>query len=290
MVYNTLISPVELLEHLDDPRWVIVDCRYSLNDPDTGRKAYLENHIPGAVYTDLEEDLSGPISPGRTGRHPLPSPEDFVRTMSRFGVGPGIQVVAYDDASGAFAARLWWMLQWMGHDMVAVLDGGWKHWEENEFPVESGPRTPIERSFAPQTRPELLVDASNVDRIREDPSWRLLDARNTERYLGLVEPIDPVAGHIPGALSAPYIENLDTTGRFKSPEALREHFAALLGDVPHERTVVYCGSGVTAAHHTLAMAHAGIGIPRLYAGSWSEWIIDPARPVATGPGEEKGTA
>ena len=285
MAFTTLVSSEELLEHLNDARWVIADCRFSLNDPNYGRKAYLEQHIPGAMYVDLEKDLSGPIIPGKTGRHPLPPIDVFAETMSRLGIGVGVQVVAYDESHGAFAARLWWLLKWLGHEMVAVLDGGWKQWIKNDFSVEATERTSENRRFVPLPRPTMVVGAAEVERVRKDPSWRLLDARNTERYLGLIEPIDPVAGHIPGALSAPYVENLDPEERFKSPEALREQFTSIMGDVPPEQTTVYCGSGVTAAHHALAMAHAGIGLPRLYAGSWSEWITDPSHPVATGSGD-----
>lgn len=289
MPYTTLITPAELKRHLDYPDWAIVDCRFSLGDPDRGRQAYREAHIPGAVYAHLDEDLSGPIVPGKTGRHPLPTVETVTRALSRLGVGAGMQVVAYDDAAGAIAARLWWLLRWLGHDAVAVLDGGWPRWLREDGPTRSGEEMHPSRAFIPRPRPELVACADTVETIRADDAWRLLDARAADRYRGEVEPIDPVAGHIPGARSAPFAGNLDEAGCFLPPAQLRARFARLTGDAPPERVVHYCGSGVTAAHNALAMAHAGLGDTRLYPGSWSEWITDPERPVAkaTGPSKEE---
>lgn len=283
MNYTTLISSFELLPHLDDPSWVIVDCRFSLADPGRGRRDYLQAHIPGAVYAHLDEDLSGPKIPGVTGRHPLPTVEATARLFSAWGIGDGVQVVAYDDAGGALAAvRLWWMLRWLGHEPVAVLDGGWQAWQQSDSPVESGEpnhRPSADRPFVVRLRPELLVDSSRVDQMRQDAACLVLDARAAERYRGQNETIDPVAGHIPGATSAPYFANLTPEGTFRPPAELREHYQAVLGAIPTERTAVYCGSGVTSIHNILAMVHAGLGEPRLYAGSWSEWITDPQRPV-----------
>lgn len=282
MALTTLCAPSDLAAHLDDPAWAVVDCRFSLNDVDRGRRDYLAGHVPGAVYAHLDDDLSGPVERGRTGRHPLPDPDAFARTLSRWGIGPGVQVVAYDDAGGAIAARLWWMLRWVGHDAVAVLDGGWPRWVREGHPTRSGTEDRPPRTFEPRLRPDLVADAAEVDRLRQDSTARLLDARAGARFRGEVEPIDPVAGHIPGALSAPHEANLDVTGCFLPAEALRAYYEALRRGAPAERVVSYCGSGVTAAHNLLAMAHAGLEGARLYPGSWSEWITDPARPVATG--------
>ncbi len=282
MAYTTLISTADLQRHLSNLDWAIVDCRFSLDNTERGREAYLGSHIAGAVYAHLDEDLSGPIMPGKTGRHPLPSVEMFVQVLSSWGIDDQVQVVAHDDAGGAMAARLWWMLRWLGHPNVAVLDGGWPEWERKSHPVRSGMESRSARSFTPRVRPELVVDAEEIERIRNDLSSRLFDARKTDRYRGENETVDRVAGHIPGAISVPYAENLNSDGLFLPAEQLKARFVSHLGDVPVEKTVVYCGSGVTATHNVLAMAHAGLGEARLYAGSWSEWITDPKRPVAKG--------
>lgn len=282
MNYSTLISTTDLLPHLTDPDWLVVDCRFGLADPGQGRREYLEAHIPGAVYTHLDEDLSSPIIPGLTGRHPLPEVEQAAKVFGRLGIDSSIQVVAYDAAGGALAAgRLWWMLRWLGHPAVAVLDGGWQLWTALGLPVQSGQQSRLARIFTPVPHPELLVNAEEVTALSQDASIRLLDARSLERFHGQNETIDPVAGHIPGARSAPYLDNLLPDFTFRSKQELRQHYDAVLDEVPAERSAVYCGSGVTATHDILAMLHAGMGEARLYAGSWSEWITDPNRPVAT---------
>lgn len=281
MAFTTLLAPADLRPFLDDPDWAVIDCRFALDDPARGRLAYLDAHLPGALYAHLDDDLSGTVVPGRTGRHPLPAIEAFTATLTAWGIDDRVQVVAYDDAGGAFAARLWWMLRWLGHDAVAVLDGGWPRWVRAGYPTESGHAVRAPRPFAPRPRASMTVDADAVRRLHHEPSARLLDARAAARYRGEVEPIDPVAGHIPGALSAPYAENLDAEGCFLPPPVLRRRFDALLGDAAPEDVVSYCGSGVTAAHNLLALAHAGLDGARLYPGSWSEWITDPKRPVAT---------
>ena len=270
MAYSTLVSSDTLYPHLGE--WVVVDCRFSLDDPGRGRRDYTTSHIPGAVYAHIDEDLSGRVIPGVTGRHPLPPLDDLVERLSSWGIGEGVQVVAYDDAGGGMAARLWWLLQYLGHESTAVLDGGFPDWIRRGLPTREGTETRGRRPFVARPHHDWVVDAGAVEAMREDPSSRLLDARDAERYRGEVEPIDPVAGHIPGAVSAPFKQNLTAEGRFRSPVELRELYRSILGDVPAERTVCYCGSGVTAAHDVLAIAHAGLGIPRLYAGSWSEWI------------------
>ncbi len=283
MIYTTLISAAELSRHLNNPDWLVVDARFSLAEPELGRQNYHTGHIPGAVYAHLNEDLSAPIVPGVTGRHPLPETGAARRFFAGMGVGPGVQVVAYDDQGGALAAaRVWWMLRWLGHDAVAVLDGGWQAWQRSACTVSLGVDRRYPRTFTPQPRPEMLVSAAQVEVMRQEAGSVVLDARAPERYRGENETIDPVAGHIPGAHSAPYGGNLNPDGTFRSPEQLRLRYERLLGGVPPEKTAVYCGSGVTSIHNILAMRHAGLGEARLYAGSWSEWIADGTRPVALG--------
>ena len=279
MPYTTLISIGDLAFHLRDDDWVIVDCRFSLNDPEQGHLAYQEEHIPGAVYAHLNDDLSAPHVPGKTGRHPLPSILDASATFTRLGIGPEVQVVAYDYAGGTIAARLWWMLRWLGHDAVAVLDGGFAAWLREHLPTESGTHTVPPRPFVAAPRPELLASADEV--LGRPDGVPLFDARAAMRYAGKFEPIDSIAGHIPGAVNAPFADNLTPDGIFRPATELRERYTHLLGGAPPERAIVYCGSGVTATHDLLAMAHAGLTGSRLFAGSWSEWITDPNRPVTT---------
>lgn len=282
MTYETLISTAELAAHIDDPDWVILDCRFSLTNVGKGRLDYLEGHIPGAIYAHLDEDLSAPKVPNMSGRHPLPTVAATAQVFSHWGIGPGVQVVAYDDAGGALAAvRAWWMLRWLGHNAVAVLDGGWQIWVDEGYPTRSGEETRPGRVFIPKPRNEIVITTAEVDNLRLDPSYRLFDARTSERFHGQNETIDPVAGHIPGAVSAPYIYNLRPDNRFRSSEELNAHYEKLLGKIPAERAVFYCGSGVTSIHDILAILHAGLGEARLYVGSWSEWITDPKRPIAT---------
>lgn len=281
MILTTLVDTETLARHLDDPRWVVFDCRFTLTDPEAGRRAYLAGHIPGARYAHLEEDLSSPVGPG-TGRHPLPDPEALARKLGAWGVDETRQVVVYDDSFGAMAARLWWLLRWLGHEAVALLDGGFPKWLREGRPVTATPPRLAPARFLPRVRDELWVDSQFVARAIQDHTHVVLDARAEERFRGEVEPLDKVAGHIPGALNRPYEDNLDLSGEFLSEETLREDYAELLGGVSPERVVVMCGSGVTACHNLLAMEHAGLKGAKLYAGSWSEWITDPNRPVAKG--------
>jgi thiosulfate/3-mercaptopyruvate sulfurtransferase len=279
--YETLISPSELSGHLGDPDWAIFDMRAS-TPPDSGGKAkYLAGHIPGAVHAHLEQELSGPIIPGRTGRHPLPDPAEFLKRLSGWGIDDPVQVVVYDEGPGQNAARLWWMLRWLGHNRVAVLEGGWAAWEDFSGPVKTGDETRPPRRFTPRLRKDRSVDVGMVDKLRNDPSWCLIDARAADRFRGQNEKIDPIAGHIPGAVSGPWSENVDSDGNFRAREELARKYGSIVGDTPMDQVVVYCGSGVTAAHDILAMVHAGLGEPKLYVGSWSEWITDPSRPIAT---------
>ncbi len=282
MKYQTLISIDDLAAQLGDPDWVVVDCRFWLDDTEKGRRDYRQAHIPGAVYAHLDEDLSAPVRPGETGRHPLPPVDELAARFGRWGIADGVQVVAYDDRGGAIAARLWWLLRWLGHDDVAVLDGGWPSWVAAGHPVDDVIPMPSPRTFEPRPRPEMLITAGEVLQRVDDPAFRLIDSRAPERYRGEQEPLDPVAGHIPGAVNYHFIRNLTEDECFVTRQVLRQRFLALLDDVPPEQAVFYCGSGVTATHNILAVTHAGLGTPRLYAGSWSHWITDPERPVAKG--------
>ena len=281
MPLTTLVQPAELRLHLEDPSWVIVDCGFELADPSAGRRAYESAHIPGAVYAHLDKDLSGART-GANGRHPLPEPADLAARLGQWGIAPHTQVVAYDQGPGSFAARLWWLLRWVGHEAVAVLDGGLARWQAEGGPLSTevpsasdGPAYPV------RPRSEAWVDADQVA-ASVAAGRPLLDARAPERFRGELEPLDAVAGHIPGAVNAPFTDNLDGDGRFLPPATLAERFAALSDGRPGRETVCMCGSGVTACHNLLAMAVAGLDGARLYPGSWSEWCSDPQRPAATG--------
>ena len=296
MPHTTLISTADLADRLASPDLVLLDCRFRLDDPDAGRQLFRDGHLPGARYAHLDDDLSGPAVAGQTGRHPLPSVESFAATLAAWGVNnvgdAPTQVIAYDDAGGLFAARLWWMVRWLGHDAVAVLDGGWTKWIAEERPVERGDaRSAPPATFTPHPRDELLASVDDVLANVEHPAFALLDARNEARFRGEAAGMDPVAGHIPGATSAFYRHNLRDDQTFRSPDELRARFQSLLGDPAQgdrpNGVVHSCGSGVSAAHNILAMAHAGLpelalgAGSRLYVGSWSEWITDASRPVAT---------
>lgn len=283
MGYGTLISASDLAPHLNDPDWVFVDCRFSLADTERGRRDYLHAHIPGAVYAHLDEDLSGRLIPGKTSRHPLPEIEKAACVFSEWGIGSGTQVVSYDDAGGALAAsRLWWMLRWLGHDLAAVLDGGWQAWRSQELPLQGGSEKNSKRQFIPQPRPEMIATTEEVLTLLSDERACIVDARTPDRYRGENEVIDPVAGHIPGAINLAYLENLNQEGFFRSPGELRKIYRDMLRGMSPEKAIFYCGSGVTSILNILAMVHAGLKEPRLYAGSWSEWITDPERIVETG--------
>jgi len=280
MAFTTILSAQTLAEHLDNPNWLVIDARFTLDDEQWGRNEYERAHIPGAIYADLGTDLSGPIIPGKTGRRPLPDIATFARTLTAWGVGADTQVVVYDASGGLMAAsRVWWMLRWAGHDAVAVLDGGWTSWTKEGRPVSSDAvrRQPAE--FPLRERPELFASLEDVERVRLDPEWAVFDSRSKEGFHGGGVYHDPVRGHIPGARLANRADTLDASGHFRSPEELRAHYLSLLGDVPSSQTIFYCGSGVTAAQNLVALAHAGLGDAKHYIGSWSEWILDPARPV-----------
>jgi thiosulfate/3-mercaptopyruvate sulfurtransferase len=275
-----LVTTQELAEHLDDARWVVFDTRHDLMDVEKGRKAYAEGHIPGAYFLHVDDDLAGPKT-GKNGRHPLPDIHEFAARMNERGVTPESRVVVYDDLGGNFAVRLWWMLRWLGHERVALLDGGYPLWVNERRAVTKEVPAPRKGVFVPRPRLGATVDAHFVERFREDPAVKLMDARAAERFAGLQEPIDPVAGHIPGAVNRFWQKNLQPDGRFRTAQALREDFQAVLGEASAEKAVHMCGSGVTACHNIFAMELAGLPGGRLYPGSWSEWCADPARPVAT---------
>ncbi len=282
MAFTTLVDTSSLANHLSDQAWAVVDCRFALNDEAWGEREYLSRHIPGAVYAHLAKDLSGELS-GRNGRHPLPTPETLADTLGRFGIAKGVQVVAYDQDGGMFASRLWWLLRWMGHDSVAVLDGGFARWLTEQRPTSAGAEARAPQVFSGLPLGGMAVDVGEMARLVADKSARLVDARAPERYTGAVEPIDKVAGHIPGAVNHFFMQNLDDRGGFRSAGELREKFAATFDGAPADQVVAYCGSGVTACHNLLALEHAGLRGARLYAGSWSEWSSEPSRPVEVTP-------
>jgi thiosulfate/3-mercaptopyruvate sulfurtransferase len=280
MEKKLLVTTQELADHLDDAQWVVFDTRHDLMDVEKGRKAYAAGHVPGAYFLHVDDDLAGPRT-GGNGRHPLPDIHTFAARMNERGVTPESQVVAYDDMGGNFAVRLWWMLRWLGHERVALLDGGYPMWVKERRPVTTKVPPPRNGAFFPRPRLGATVDTHFVERFREDPSVKLMDARAAERFAGLQEPIDPVAGHIPGAVNRFWQKNLQPDGRFKAAQSLRQDFEATLGGASAEKAVHMCGSGVTACHNIFAMELAGLPGGRLYPGSWSEWCADPARPVAT---------
>jgi thiosulfate/3-mercaptopyruvate sulfurtransferase len=278
--WTTLVQADTLAGALGRSDLVIVDCRHSLADPAAGEQAYLRSHLPGAAYAHLERDLSD-MAPNGDGRHPWPTADAFLARLSQWGIEPRHQVVAYDDGNGAIAARLWFLLRTLGHEKAAVLDGGWDHWTALGLPVSSSPRAVANSSYRARFDVARLCDANGVkDHLAR--GGLLLDARAAERFRGEDEPLDRVAGHVPGAVNRPYADNLHE-GRFKSPVVLAAEFRALLADHPPTDVVAMCGSGVTACHHLLAMERAGLKGARLYTGSWSGWIADPSHRVATGP-------
>ena len=283
MTHRTLVNAATLAAHLEDPNWRVIDCRFELGQSDAGRAAYERGHLRGAHYAHLDTDLSGARTPW-TGRHPLPDPAALVSTLRTWGIDPGTQVVAYDDSGGIYAARLWWLLRCLGHEAVAVLDGGLNAWRATRLPIEdtSTPRAASGR-FTGTAAANGEVDADQVAALLQQRACLLLDARAPERFEGRVEPLDPRAGHIPGATHHHYARNLGIDGCFLPAAALRARFLELLADRTPDALISMCGSGVTACHTLLALEIAALPGARLYAGSWSEWCRDAARPVASGP-------
>ncbi len=282
MFHTTLVSTSHLARHLDDPNWVVIDCRFSLSDPEGGRQMYIKGHIPGAHYAHLDDDLASSMGE-KTGRHPMPDIDALTDKLRHWGVGINKQVVLYDDAFGSMASRLWWLLRWLGHPGVALLDGGYPKWAREKHPISQDiPAADGHASCAMLPENSLIVTADEVLRASQTGDKLILDARPERRFSGEYEPLDPVAGHVPGAVNWNFEENLDIDGTYLPPEALRENYQALLkGRAPYE-VIHMCGSGVTACHNVLAMEIAGLSGSRLYVGSWSEWITDPLRPIALG--------
>jgi len=281
MAFTTLVSAEETAEHLNDRQWVVCDCRHDLADHSAGYRAYRAGHIPGARFLHLDVDLSGPKT-GLNGRHPLPHPATFGLRIGALGIGNDCQVVAYDESGGVFASRLWWMLRWVGHRKVAVLDGGWQAWNRAKLPftVEQPAAQPV--SFGIRPQPELAVGSAWLQSAIGRGKTLVLDARSSDRYRGENETLDPVAGHIPGAVNRFFKLNLGDDGRFKAAAELKAEFGPLLGGRVSGDIVHQCGSGVTACHNLLAMEVAGLTGSRLFPGSWSEWVSDRRRPVVTG--------
>lgn len=278
MSYTTLVDVATLRAHLADPAWLVVDVRHQLADPGHGQRAYSERHIPGAVFLHCDRDLSGPLT-GRNGRHPLPDPVRLAQRLGEIGIGPETQVVVYDDAQGMIAGRLWWLLRWLGHDPVALLDGGLQAWQAAGGLLTPAPPTLTPCNFVARPQ-DWLVDAAGVLERVDTPQMHLVDARSPDRFRGENESIDPVGGHIPGAVNRFFRDNLQADGRFKPAAELRAEWLAVLAGSPPDQVVHQCGSGISACHNLVAMEIAGLPGSRLYAGSWSEWCADPGRPVA----------
>ena len=277
MKFTTVVSPDQLAGQLHDPQWLVFDCRFSLTRTQSGRQAYAKAHIQGARYAHLEEDLSGTITPA-SGRHPLPDPGLLVRKLGLWGVDKNKQIVVYDDSFGSMAARMWWLLRWLGHDAVALLDGGLQSWmrQGRELMADSPPICPTE--FHAARDDSLCIGSDGVLEALQHKRL-IIDARPEERFSGFIEPLDKVAGHIPGTLNSPFEDNLDLRGNFLSAEDLRAHYESLLHGSRPDEVIHMCGSGVTACHNLLALEIAGMPGGKLYPGSWSEWIADPSRPI-----------
>ncbi len=278
MSFSTLVSCAQLAEHLSDPTWVVVDCRHQLSDVGYGEREYAKGHLPGAAFMHMDRDLSA-VMTGRNGRHPLPDPQLLAEKLGALGVSRQTQVVVYDDDGGMYAVRLWWLLRWLGHNRVAVLDGSIRRWIQEGRPLVADEPERAAAVFEIDLR-DGVVSAAEIEANLENKEFVLVDARALDRFRGENETLDPVGGHIPGARNRCFRDNLDEQGGFRSAAELRQQLLALLAGVEPAQTVMYCGSGVTGCHNLLAMEIAGLPGARLYAGSWSEWCSDPARPVA----------
>ena len=279
--YTTLISAANLAERVATANMLVFDCSFELAEPDAGEKAYAAGHIPGARYLHLDRDLSGAVT-GTNGRHPLPERSELVKTLAAHGLNQHQQIVAYDAQGGAYAARLWWLLRWLGHDCAAVLDGGLQAWQAAGYALDTSMPPPAQGNFKANAPYVTTVGTQTVLSNLQTHEYLVIDARSPERYRGENETVDSAGGHIPGALNHFYKDNCAADGRFKPAHVLRDDFQALLGSNPPERVILQCGSGVTACHNALAMEIAGLHGAALYPGSWSEWSADPARPIAKG--------
>jgi thiosulfate/3-mercaptopyruvate sulfurtransferase len=278
---NLLTTAEALSSVLADDSVRVVDCRFSLEDHDAGLRLYLEGHIPGAVFADLDKDMAAPVQ-SDTGRHPLPDPEAFANCLGRLGISRETRVVAYDQASGALAARFWWMLRWLGHDNVSLLDGGMARWLELGLALESGQVECAATEFDAEPNMALVLTTADIVAAEDNrEQLQLIDARDTERFDGIREPIDPVAGHIPGTLNLPFSESLNENGTWKGADELQTMWKRVFGHNFGSPWSVMCGSGVTACHLVASGLRAGLPEPRVYVGSWSEWIADPARPIGS---------
>lgn len=285
MRFSTVVSTDLLAQHLDDPDWIVFDCRFTLSNTGAGAVAYRQGHIPGARYVHLDHDMSSPVT-ANSGRHPLPDVKSFSEKLSRWGVDSSKQVVVYDDSFGSMAVKMWWLLRWLGHDQVALLDGGLPKWLKEKRPVTTALPQISPAKFVAQLHKEMQASVAEVEQARQERCRLVIDARPEQRFAGEREPLDRVAGHIPGAINWVFEENLDFDGTYLSADELREAYLNLLHGVKPEQVIHTCGSGVTACHNMLAMEIAGLPSGKLYAGSWSEWITDPSRPIATGEGHE----
>jgi thiosulfate/3-mercaptopyruvate sulfurtransferase len=282
-MYTTLIGSAELEAHISDTDWAVLDCRFELGRPEWGASAYAEGHVPNAIYAHLDRDLSSPVT-STSGRHPLPLLEAFTATLGRWGIDENVQVVAYDQNNGAYASRLWWLLRWVGHIRVAVLNGGFAAWQQTGLPVSKQPGVRQPRRFTPNRAQAGVVSTVELEKLLAagqlgTGARTLIDARSADRFAGQNETIDPVAGHVPGASNHPFADNLDAQGRFLPPHLLRSKWLETLRGQAPATAIAMCGSGVTACHNLLALEAAGLPGAQLYAGSWSEWIRDAARPT-----------
>jgi thiosulfate/3-mercaptopyruvate sulfurtransferase len=278
--FTSIISVEELHNHLNNEELILVDCRFDLADESWGFEEYEQIHIPGAVYAHLNNDLSG-AKTKKTGRHPLPDPSDFNKTCSILGISQNSQVVVYDSTEGSMASRMWFLLKYYGHKNVALLNGGLGAWLVKGYPIESGVNSNKPGNFSGHPNPKMVITSEDVKTLLKSDSYLLIDARATERFSGEIEPIDRLAGHIPGATNYPYAWNLNADGLFKSKQELKDIYTGLISDLPSEKIAVYCGSGVTSCVPLVAMQFAGLPLARLYAGSWSEWIQDDSNPIVT---------
>tara|TARA_Y100001970_G_C14147995_1_gene810957 strand:+ start:362 stop:1219 length:858 start_codon:yes stop_codon:yes gene_type:complete len=281
-MYDSLISPKVVQENLETKNWCFFDCRFDLKNPNQKFLEFKLSHIPKANYVSIENDLSDPSRYGKNGRHPLPKIEELLEKISFWGIDSSVQVVVYDDFCGAHAARFWWILRWLGHKNVAVMDGGWPRWKNENRPVSKKIFSQKSRVFEGHPQDNLYLMAEDVLECCNDDSVCILDARSFDRYNGEKEDIDPVAGHIPSAVSAPHTINIDENGNWKSKSELRRLYSKLLQGCSVEKAITYCGSGITACQNILSMYYAGLGFCRIYPGSWSEWINDSKRPVYRG--------
>lgn len=277
---SPLISTADLAARLNDPKLVVVDSRHDLLNPALGPQAYAAGHLPGAIFMSIDDDLSA-AKTGSNGRHPWPAADAFAATLGSKGIGNASHVVVYDGGNAMYAGRLWMMLRWLGHDRVSVLDGGIAQWQKEGRAIDTTPRQHAATTYHPVVRTGMLLNADDTLAAMTDPAQRILDARAHERYRGDTEPVDPVAGHIPGAVNRPFALNM-RDGLFKPADELRREFEIVLAGRPPAHLIHQCGSGVSACANIIAMEHAGLGGSRLYTGSWSEWCADPSRPVARG--------